>query len=228
MNKKNIAKLVPLVLTICILIVVSLYTNKAVKSKKDLASLKETAAVAVVEPELDIPLGQDYNLKLDKRFLNYNPRLGKTFTGFKEQLGFKESQNNYFRVNTLGYLGKYQFGRSTLQMIGINDTKHFLSNPELQEKAFIANTERNKWVLRRDIKRYSGRYIGGVKITESGILAAAHLAGPGSVKKYLRSQGADCFEDAYGTTIKSYLKRFSGFDTSEIKPNKKARVSLKA
>ena len=29
----------------------------------------------------------------------------------------------------------------------------------------------------------------GIEITESGILAAAHLSGAGNVKKYLRSNG---------------------------------------
>lgn len=152
------------------------------------------------------------------------PNLGKSFVGFKEALAFKESRGDYFTVNTLGYLGKYQFGKSTLKMIGIYNTSEFLSNPKLQEKAFIANAERNKWILRRDIKRFVGKRVSGVLITESGILAAAHLAGPGSVKKFLRSYGAIGFADAYGTTIKSYLKKFSGYDTSFVVPNRKAKA----
>ena len=152
------------------------------------------------------------------------PNLGKSFVGFKEALAFKESRGNYFTVNTHGYLGKYQFGKNTLKLIGIYNTNKFLSDPKLQEKAFIANTARNKWILRRDIKRFVGNIVGGVLITESGILAAAHLAGPGSVKKFLRSYGAIGFADAYGTTIKSYMKRFSGYDTSFIVPNRKAKA----
>lgn len=152
------------------------------------------------------------------------PNLGKSFVGFKEALAFKESRGNYFTVNTHGYLGKYQFGKNTLKLIGIYNTNKFLSDPKLQEKAFIANAARNKWILRRDIKRFVGKIVGGVLITESGILAAAHLAGPGSVKKFLRSYGAIGFADAYGTTIKSYMKRFSGYDTSFIVPNRKAKA----
>ena len=152
------------------------------------------------------------------------PYTGKTFIGFKEALAFKESQGNYFSVNTFGYLGKYQFGKSTLDVLGIRDANSFLHTPQLQEKAFILNTSRNKWVLRRDIKRFEGRWVGGVKITESGILAAAHLAGPGSVKTFLRSGGAVGFSDGYGTTIQSYLKKFSGYDTSFISPNRRAKI----
>ena len=154
------------------------------------------------------------------------PTLGKTFVGFKEALAFKESRGNYFTVNTLGYLGKYQFGKNTLKLIGIYNTNQFLYNPELQEKAFIANTSRNKWILRRDIKRFVGKTIDGVLVTESGILAAAHLAGPGSVKKYLRSYGAIGFTDAYGTNIREYMKKFSGYDTSFIEGDRKAKASL--
>ena len=156
---------------------------------------------------------------------HYLPYLGKTYLGFKDALGFKESRGNYFSVNDFGYLGKYQFGEETLKVIGIYTPNQFLYNPELQERAFLANTERNKWILRKDINRFVGKRINGITITESGILAAAHLAGPGSVKKYLRSYGSNRFSDAYGTSISSYMKRFSGYDTSEVVPNKKARVS---
>lgn len=152
------------------------------------------------------------------------PYVGKNYLGFREALAFKESQGNYFVVNSLGYLGKYQFGKGTLEMLGIYDTQAFLHNPKLQEKAFEANASRNKWILRKDIKRSVGKRINGVLITESGILAAAHLAGPGSVKKYLRSGGSEGFSDAYGTTVRHYMKKFAGYDVSSIKANKKARV----
>ncbi len=165
-------------------------------------------------------------IKSQKKMNYHLPALGKCFVGFKEALAFKESRGNYFSVNTLGYMGKYQFGKNTLKLIGIYNTSDFLNNPELQEKAFIANTMRNKWVLRRDIKRFVGKRIDGVLVTESGILAAAHLAGPGSVKKYLRSYGAIGFADAYGTTIRNYMKKFSGYDTSFIEANKKAKAAL--
>ncbi|NJX14602.1 peptidoglycan-binding protein LysM [Tamlana crocina] len=154
----------------------------------------------------------------------FTPYLGKSFVGFKEALAFKESGGNYNSVNTYGYLGKYQFGASTLKLIGIHNPAKFLKNPRLQEKAFLANTARNKWILRRDIKNFVGKRINGIVVTESGILAAAHLAGPGSVKKYLRSYGLDNFADGYGTTVYYYMKRFSGYDTSFVKPNRKAKA----
>lgn len=152
------------------------------------------------------------------------PFVGKSFNGFKEALAFKESGGDYFVVNQFGYLGKYQFGKSTLELIGIKDVNEFLSDTELQEKAFVANLERNKWVLRNYIKRYKGRIYNGARITESGILAAAHLVGPGSVKEYLRSGGSVNYEDGNGVSVTYYMKKFAGYDTSFIVPNKSAKI----
>ena len=152
------------------------------------------------------------------------PYIQNNFVAFKEALAFKESQGKYKVVNTLGYLGKYQFGRTTLQRFKIYNAQAFLTNPELQEKAFVALCKVNKWILRKDIKRSVGKTINGIKITESGILAAAHLSGAGNVKKFLRSNGAIRFADAYGATIHSYLKKFGGYDVSNIIADRKAKV----
>lgn len=142
--------------------------------------------------------------------------LKKEFHGFKEALAFKESQGKYDTVNSLGYLGKYQFGKNTLQLLNIKDPQAFIENPQLQEKAFRLNVARNKWILRRDIKRFVGKRINGITVTESGIVAAAHLAGAGNVKKYLRSYGKEDFSDAYGSSVQYYLRKFQGFDISSV------------
>ncbi len=167
----------------------------------------------------------NYNEIKDDLISNFvYPELGKSYVGFKEAVAFKESRGDYGVVNQFGYMGKYQFGIGTLQLIGIKNKNTFLSSPELQERAFYANLSRNKWILRRDLKWFTGKRMNGIVITESGVLAAAHLAGPGAVKKYLRSGGVDGFADAFGTTIRYYMKRFSGFDTSFVIPNRKAKA----
>ncbi|MFG6687588.1 peptidoglycan-binding protein LysM [Mariniflexile sp. HNIBRBA6329] len=217
--RKSIASYLTLTLTICILLFVSFSSDETIDLSK-----YSTAGL-----ELYYTVSQDQSIK-DNTFASnevnkpISPILGKSFVGFKEALAFKESRGNYFVVNTLGYLGKYQFGAGTLKLIGIYNPSLFLKDPELQEKAFVANTQRNKWILRRDIKNFVGKKLNGILITESGILAAAHLAGAGSVKNYLRSYGIDNFEDSYGTTIEYYMKKFSGYDTSSITANKKAKA----
>lgn len=154
------------------------------------------------------------------------PKLGNGYTAFKEAVGFKESRGDYSVINQFGYLGKYQFGKGTLSMIGIYDTQKFLDSPELQEAAFYANASRNKWILRNYIEKYVGETINGIKITESGILAAAHLGGAGSVKKYLRSGGTRYFSDAFGSTISYYLNKFKGYNTSFILADKNAKAVI--
>lgn len=159
-------------------------------------------------------------------FLEYNniPFVGKMYNGFREAVAFKESQGQYHIVNSLGYLGKYQFGRSTLERFNIYDTHRFLNTPKLQEQAFLALCSLNKWILRKDIERTVGKKIDGIRITESGILAAAHLAGAGNVKKFLRSNGDFYFSDAFGSSVRHYLKEFSGYDVSFIEADKKPEI----
>jgi hypothetical protein len=152
------------------------------------------------------------------------PFLGTSFNGFKEALAFKESSGDYFVTNTLGYLGKYQFGVGTLKLVGISNTSNFINDPILQEKAFETNIARNKWILRREIENFVGKRIKGVRITESGMLAAAHLAGPGNVMKYLRSYGRVNTKDAYGTSIDKYIKKFSGYDLSFVAAKRNPKI----
>lgn len=154
------------------------------------------------------------------------PYVGKTFVGFKQAVAFRESRGILNLVNPYGYMGKYQFGRSTLRTVGIYDFNEFLRNQDWQEKAFKALVARNKWELRKEIEKYCGRVINGVEITESGLLAAAHLGGAGSVKKYLRSNGRSGFKDGFGTSLRSYIKKFGGYDVSHIPANKNAKVKL--
>ena len=162
-------------------------------------------------------------MELNQTFFDF-PFTGKTFIGFQQSLAVRESQGKYHKVNSFGYLGKYQFGSATLKILGIRDTLAFLRNKKMQERAFMANLSRNKWELRKEIRRYSGKVIRGIEITESGMLAAAHLGGPGSVKRFLRTNGRRKFKDGYGTSIMEYLRDFGGYDTSFIVPNEKAKA----
>ena len=162
----------------------------------------------------------DYSVKLN---INANiyvpvPFTVRDFVGFKNFLGFFESGTNYKKVNRFGYLGKYQFGKGTLKMYGVRNLSEYRVNPELQEKVFLMNVMRNKWILRREISWYSNRYLNGTYISESGIIAAAHLSGPGNVKKFLRSHCNPDLDkrDANGTSISDYLNIFKDYDLKKI------------
>lgn len=174
-------------------------------------------AVFVTSPSV----GYDFNVISHKI-----PFTVKDFVGFKEFLGFFESGSDYKKINRLGYLGKYQFGRSTLKVLRVKKINEFINIPELQEKAFLMNVMRNKWILRREIKRFNGKKLNNILITESGIIAAAHLSGPGNVKKYLRNYGDDKFDlgDINGTKISDYMKTFKGYDLSQINAVRKPKI----
>ena len=148
----------------------------------------------------------------------------KRLISFKEAVAFKESQGQYRLVNSLGYMGKYQFGSKALRAVGVKNDKAFLKDPALQEKAFLALLSKNKWILRNEIEKYVGKIVNGVAITESGILAAAHLGGAGSVKNFFKNNGNRHFKDAYGTSLKSYMKAFGGYDLSRITADNDATI----
>lgn len=216
---RNIASYSALTLTISVLLYVSFSTNETI----DLSEYSTKGLELNYSVDLDEGIADNTDASNEPAQM-FSPYLGKSFVGFKEALAFKESRGDYACVNRFGYLGKYQFGKGTLKLIGIHNPTKFLKDPKLQEKAFVANAQRNKWILRKDIKNFVGKRINGVVVTESGILAAAHLAGPGNVKKYLRSYGLNNFADGNGTTVSYYLKKFSGYDTSFLQPNRKAKA----
>ncbi len=164
----------------------------------------------------------------DNSNLNYLPipYTVRDFVGFKNFLGFFESGSDYDKINRFGYIGKYQFGKGTLKMYGVTNLMNYKNNPELQEKIFLMNVMRNKWILRREISWYSNRYLGGVYVSESGIIAAAHLSGPGNVKKYLRSHCDANFnkKDANGTSISDYMRIFKDYDIKGVPFERKPKL----
>lgn len=160
---------------------------------------------------LPIRVGISHNLPTHKEYIpSTKVELTKKLDDFLYDLAVKESSNNYTSVNRWGYLGKYQFNKHTLRGLGIIVSKEeFLSNPELQEAAIIMLLKSNKKVLRNHISKYHNTTVNGLYVTESGILAAAHLAGPKNVKKFL--DGGDDPKDKLGTHLSTYLSIFSGY-----------------
>ena len=152
------------------------------------------------------------NLEVPKlKVKNVKMPVVKNHSIFLDAIGFRESSNNYKAVNQFGYLGKYQFGRKTLNAVGFKDVsnREFLSNPSIQEEAMLVLLKKNKRTLRREIKKYVGKTINGIYITESGLLAAAHLAGAGNVKQFFR-KGYE-FRDGNGTKMTSYMVKFANY-----------------
>jgi len=158
-------------------------------------SIDSRPAIEVIIPEIKVP-----KIEIDL----------KDHSSFLTKIGHFESSNDYSKVNRFGYMGKYQFGKETLQALDIEvSKKKFLSSPVLQEQAMDKLLKSNHKNLRRFIKKYDGKVLHGVYVTESGILAAAHLGGAGNVREWFRN-GED-FKDGNGTPITKYMKVFSGY-----------------
>jgi hypothetical protein len=149
--------------------------------------------------------------------------------------------------NKFGYIGKYQFGESALTDLGYykgdSSSNHtalgkfkydwigewtgkngatskdvFLKSETIQD---IAAHDWIKLLCKQmkhyDLAKYIGDTMAGFEITESGIIAAAHLKGFGNaahpgVNQFLRSGGTNDGNDANGTKVSDYMKKFADYD----------------
>ena len=68
----------------------------------------------------------------------------------------------------------------------------------------------NKKYLQKYIDEFDGQVVNGILVTESGLLAAAHLGGAGSVKKWFKT--GKVRKDGNGVKITTYMQQFSGYD----------------
>lgn len=146
----------------------------------------------------------------------------KNLDAFLCLLAFRESTNNWKVINRFGYMGKYQLGKLALTDVGMDSitVEKFRKDrnvfPEhLQDIAIKKYIKKNKWYLRRYIKKYNNKTIKGIKVTESGMIGAAHLVGQRSVKRWLRKNGKFKKVDGNGVNLESYLKLFSGYNLSK-------------
>lgn len=140
------------------------------------------------------------------------------FTRFINDLGRRESGNNWMCINSIGCFGEFQFAESTLHYLGFRKItlKKFRADPfifprELQTEALKALIRVNLIYL-KDYDRFKGDSIKGILITKSGMIAASHLGGAGSLQKFLNSGGRINKKDAFGTSISDYLKKFGAYE----------------
>ena len=175
-------------------VIMALTTFKRPKQVEILKIEAKPITIIEVKPEFEIVE------------LNY-----KGHEDFLEAIGHRESRNRYHIVNKYGYMGKYQFGKSTLKGLGFKVTQdEFLNSPYIQEKAMQELLIHNRKKLDKWICKYEGKNLHGILITESGVLAAAHLAGAGNVRKFFR-KGYE-FKDGFGTKMTTYMVQFSGYN----------------
>ncbi|ARO14435.1 hypothetical protein BVG79_01089 [Ketogulonicigenium robustum] len=135
---------------------------------------------------------------------------------FRNALAMAESGGDYGVTNTLGYMGRYQFGDDRLtdfqRATGQQFTREqFLGSPDLQEAAYawhIADID-------RQLAPLVGAVVGGQTMDRDALRGMAHLGGVGGARRYVESGGAYNPSDAYGTALSDYAGRFGGQGTQE-------------
>lgn len=169
----------------------------------------------------------------------------KDVDAFLIALGNRESGGDHKIMNKYGYVGLYQVGEEALHDVGVyyetpktginykkNDWKGYVSNKNKygitclwdfmhspkKQKAVQIDFKKLHWQYLKNLNltQYVGKTIKGTYITQSGLLAGAHLVGPGGVRDFLRSNGKNDVTDANGTPVSSYIKKFAGYDIKEI------------
>lgn len=154
----------------------------------------------------------------------------KNYLAFCLAVRKRESGDNYQIINKFGYLGAYQFGMARLCDLGYTEripgttgyankdfrwkqgysTKDFLDNPNFQDKIFREHVKDLAKKIKARFPNYLEKMMWGIMITLSGLIAGAHLGGLGGIKLFLETGQSS--HDAYGTSVKSYIKKFGGYN----------------
>ena len=193
-----------------------IFINIFIIKKTFLLILFFFVSVICIAPVTDFRLKLSEIRKLSCEIGTQNKEL--EFYRFINDLGFRESGNNWLCINQIGCFGEWQFAESTLRYLGFRKItlRKFKADPsifprEIQIGALKALIRVNLIYL-KDYEHYIGHSIKGITVTKSGMIAASHLGGAGSLMKFLDSKGKINPKDLFGTSVSDYLKKFSSYD----------------
>lgn len=138
----------------------------------------------------------------------------KNYLLFTQAVGKRESSNQYDNGTNMPFWGYYQIGPSVRETLKIKLTwKQFKADSLYQDQVMYQNLKYNeKRIKQAYFDYFIGKKIKGVTITHSGILAGAHLAGGGGVRRFLATNGKYNPSDAFGTKLSDYIKEFGGYE----------------
>ncbi len=161
--------------------------------------------------------------------------MSNTFAAFLIALRMAESGGDYQAVNSLNFIGAYQFGEAALIDLGyvrmdsdvydndfsggwtgkngITSMTVFLNDPREQDRA-AKRWMRVMWgyIESRGIDGYAWETVGQTRLTTSGMLAASHLLGAGALQEYIDSGGRIDPRDPYGMPLSEYIAKLGGFE----------------
>ena len=153
------------------------------------------------------------------------------YDAFLDALAMRESTDNYQAVNRYNYLGRYQLGAPALKDAGFMDKsgrwtskanqygiytqRDFLFSKEGQDAAVAAYHKKLcDYIRYYGLSDYLGQTYCEIPVTHSGLLAACHLVGVGSMKKALASGKATY--DGNRVPASEYMELFAGYDISVV------------
>lgn len=129
---------------------------------------------------------------------------------FMERIARIESRGNQRIVNQYGMMGLYQFSPNTVRGLGFRvSQRQFLDDENLQDSVMLTYMWANQKDLEGLINKLEGRIIKGVRITRASVIAGAHFAGSGGVRKFLTDPNHKGVTDGNGTTLVKYMLQFS-------------------
>lgn len=160
-------------------------------------------------------------------------------TDFLNALAQRESSNDYTAVNSLGYLGRYQFGELALidagyyagrdgssandfsgswtGRLGITSKAAFLASPEAQDdaaRAYVAKLW--SYIRALDLEIYAQQSLNSVDLSISGMVGGAWLVGSGGLRTFVTSGGTSAPGDANATNVTEYIELLADYDLSSL------------
>ena len=137
------------------------------------------------------------------------------FRVFADSLATIISNKKYDTIFENGSLGKYAIGNMCLKDLGFSPTKkfreNFLKDTLLQEESFRVICMINKYRMRNYIDKYNGNVYNNVSISESGLLAGAHIIGATTLKSWFAN-------DYKNDEMVEVIKKMNGFNLDYIVP----------
>lgn len=188
------------------------------KFKGSFDAVKNTGGTSVVGGATDKSLRDQPQAKMTIGNLSKDQ-----LTAYYAQIGQSESSGDYSSENTLGFVGKYQFGHQALidggyvksnvtsnsqlndpnswtGKDGITNKQAWLDSQGVQEQAMEDYTKRNYNAMVQN-----GAITADMANEEvAGMLSVSHLLGAGGAKNWRAGSGG---ADAYGTTGDQYFQK---------------------
>ena len=180
-----------------------------------------TIVITIVVTSIFFYLKDDNNTKKLKELFSKTEKVQEPITlegkfrVFADSLATILSNKKYDTIFENGSLGKYSIGDMCFKDLGFSPTskfkQEFLKDTLLQEECFRVLCMINKYRMRNYIDKYEGTEYNDILISESGLLAGAHIIGATTLKTWFAKK----YENSEVTHV---IEKMEGFNLDYIVP----------